>query len=594
MKKAFLILTALVLIVTAVPIVSAADDENTFYPTTIGEMTALVRIHGWGTVSGLEEGEDAKLQILTFQESEIQHSKIIKEALYINAQTVMAERVVDEFGNNYARFSINENGNFTYELIAEVTRKSLIYALDDYNISDANLSDKEKLYLKQSNKIESDSSEIKTVAMNKLQTNSFIDSLNETVAWVNSYVKYAEGDDFYKYYTSQKSALETLFNKEGVCDEFANLAAAILRAKGIPAQVIIGITFDGQAWGNHAWISVRNSKGEWISSDPTFREAGFVDATHIRLGTYSDVTLSLAKAFYPSTAKISFYTQTIPDVQILSKKYFDAVEASIEDSKKIELKEKTWNSIKVKVTNKTTDEILVPVSLPRKFSKLYIHESSQSVFLKSKETKEIEFLIYPDLNLNNQVATAYLRVNTLSTPIEKEFTVIESNPVENGKVQVKDVTPIVTGKNLQVNIEIGNYKIKNADVNIKIYDGALDDDSKETLETFLYSEDETTPYINEIKKEIKSFKEGAYSLRIETPTEIYLQEIRPLEISGDNSNEPDKNTEQTPTITQQITLPEQETIFGYITSHPEIPLAIVLFGIVAALLIVVSRNKRYI
>jgi hypothetical protein len=187
-----------------------------------------------------------------------------------------------------------------------------------------------------------------------------------------------------------------------------------------------------------------------------------------------------------------------------------------------------------------------------------------------------------------------MRVNTLSAPIEKEFTVTESNILDNGEIKVKDVTPIVSGRNLQINIGIGNYKTKNRDVNVIIYDGNIDEESKETIETFLYSANETTPYVKDIKKEINSFKEGAYTLRIETPTEIYLQEIRALSISGADGNKNDKNNSSGTTITQQITPPEQETIFGYVTKHPEIPLAAVLFGIVAALLIVVSRNKRYI
>ncbi|MDD1475246.1 transglutaminase-like domain-containing protein, partial [Dolichospermum sp. ST_sed4] len=103
------------------------------------------------------------------------------------------------------------------------------------------------------------------------------------------------GNEFNKYYLQQKSAIDTLLDKKGVCDEFANMAAAMLRAKKIPTRIVMGITYDGQIWGNHAWIEVYHQPKGWIPSDPTFREAGFVDATHIKIASFDDVTKSNAK-----------------------------------------------------------------------------------------------------------------------------------------------------------------------------------------------------------------------------------------------------------------------------------------------------------
>ncbi|MCX6801422.1 MAG: transglutaminase-like domain-containing protein [Candidatus Diapherotrites archaeon] len=586
------LIALLLFIVLAAP-VFAADTASNFYPTTIGNLTANVRVYGWGMVSGLKDGQETTVQVLTFQESPLQSMELIREALYINGKVILPKRITDEFGNNYAKFTITENGDFNYELIAKINVSSLIYKLEDFNLSDApQIPENEKIYIAPSQKIESDSSEIKTLVKNKLLEKGFIETLNKTVSWVNDYVQYAEGKDFQEYYVLQKSAIETLRNKKGVCDEFANLGAAMLRAKGIPTKIIIGITFDGKEWGNHAWIEVKNNKDEWIPSDPTFREAGFVDATHIKMGSYSDVTLSLAKAFYPANSNIFFYTQTIPEVRILDKKYFDAVNVEIENA---ELKEKRWNNIKVRVTNKTNGEIIAPVSMPEKFSSLYVRETSKVVFLNPNETKEVDFLIYPDIILNNQVATAKLRINSLSEPIEKDFTIVSSLPLENGEVKVNDLTPIISGNDLKVNIEIANYFTKYSYVNVTIYDGDSNLSSKESVLPFILSDNNRTPAVQNIIKEIKSFKEQAYSIKVETPTEIYLQSVYPVKTNSVSPNEKDKNESGGENaIIQHITPQKEETLIEYLTGHPAIPLGIILFGILSALLIVVGRNKRYI
>ena len=54
MKKLFLLLLIMVLLATIV----CADES--FYPTTIGELNAEARLTGNGNVSGLKQGEEVK------------------------------------------------------------------------------------------------------------------------------------------------------------------------------------------------------------------------------------------------------------------------------------------------------------------------------------------------------------------------------------------------------------------------------------------------------------------------------------------------------------------------------------------------------
>lgn len=81
------------------------------------------------------------------------------------------------------------------------------------------------------------------------------------------------------------SALETLRERLTDCDGYARLNAALHRAAGIPAKVVIGALIDrdaGETWDdiepdtvNHAWNEVYID-GRWVIQDPTLN-AGYID-----------------------------------------------------------------------------------------------------------------------------------------------------------------------------------------------------------------------------------------------------------------------------------------------------------------------------
>jgi transglutaminase-like putative cysteine protease len=67
------------------------------------------------------------------------------------------------------------------------------------------------------------------------------------------------------------SAVETLKAGYGDCGEHAVLLAAILRAAGVPARVVLGLVYFGpkKAYAGHAWV-MAYSGGAWIFCDPAF------------------------------------------------------------------------------------------------------------------------------------------------------------------------------------------------------------------------------------------------------------------------------------------------------------------------------------
>lgn len=87
------------------------------------------------------------------------------------------------------------------------------------------------------------------------------------------------------------SAIEVAESRQGDCSEFAVLTAALCRAVGIPAQVVVGIAyvkdFAGlQGFGGHAWTQACvGADGKWMGLDAAFKsgDRGGYDAGHIAL-----------------------------------------------------------------------------------------------------------------------------------------------------------------------------------------------------------------------------------------------------------------------------------------------------------------------
>jgi len=88
------------------------------------------------------------------------------------------------------------------------------------------------------------------------------------------------------------SAVEVMESRQGDCTEHAVLTAALCRAVGIPAEVVIGVAYveqfmdTTQSFGGHAWTRAWIN-GQWIGLDAAFAGTGRggFDAGHITLST---------------------------------------------------------------------------------------------------------------------------------------------------------------------------------------------------------------------------------------------------------------------------------------------------------------------
>jgi len=85
------------------------------------------------------------------------------------------------------------------------------------------------------------------------------------------------------------SARQTLASRQGACQSYASLLAALCRSVGIPARLVSGCMYlprDGRGFvGGHFWTEIYVGEAGWIAVDANHAEINVLDSGHIRLGT---------------------------------------------------------------------------------------------------------------------------------------------------------------------------------------------------------------------------------------------------------------------------------------------------------------------
>ena len=107
--------------------------------------------------------------------------------------------------------------------------------------------------------------------------------------------------------------LEQLLDDRLDATEHSVLAAAMCRAVGVPAHVVVGLIYvdEHDGFGYHMWDEVYVNN-RWVAIDPSFDQAT-VDAVHIKL---SDASLD----------GISPFETFLPVVRVLGKMTLEPIE----------------------------------------------------------------------------------------------------------------------------------------------------------------------------------------------------------------------------------------------------------------------------
>ena len=194
-------------------------------------------------------------------------------------------------GNSYANMTLYDIKPGQYDVVENILAlKSKSYSL---NIDGSKLTNDYtgiyRQYLEPQQYIESDAKEIMDQAEKlKSKSNGILDLVQKTHTFVASYMGYD-----YNYENSKKAkssgqgALAAMQSHIGICQDFADLDVALLRANGIPARVsgglalenygtnIINLPLMGEGWYDagkvrHDWVEVYLPPYGWVPTDPTW------------------------------------------------------------------------------------------------------------------------------------------------------------------------------------------------------------------------------------------------------------------------------------------------------------------------------------
>ena len=152
------------------------------------------------------------------------------------------------------------------------------------------VSPQEGLFLKATKQVQSDDAKIRTKAS---ELTAGLATEYEAVTAIMTYVADAIR---YTYNPPQYDALYTMGAGTGNCQNLAHFSLALLRASGIPARIVGGITLSdawqvpleqGQTWsqkmgqGGHAWIEIYFPDLGWLPYDPLYSRQ-FTPTRHIK------------------------------------------------------------------------------------------------------------------------------------------------------------------------------------------------------------------------------------------------------------------------------------------------------------------------
>jgi len=448
MKKLFFILFLLLLS-------SNAFAAYLFNPNTVEEIDVNITQEGIGSFTGsFQPGDEMTLTVLSFSSTETQRVIELKEELFIGSDVIQASHETSQ-GNTYAVFNIpnlekySGNPEFKYVIKARVKNKAIANLGNDFNLS--NGIKEFPAFLEATKNIESDDPELKSKALIEFTDDSFLETLREITYWVNSNVVYD-----WNYYNGVWSAKQVYLLRKGVCDEFANLAAAFLRAKDIPTRYNVGIVFDGEQWGNHGWLEAYLPGSGWIGVDATFNEAGYIDATHISLAKLLDADDAVDKVRMPASIDVQV-TKQLPLVQINDVKQFtNLVSMKLGFPEKVSLRQNI--SFTAKIRNLSNKNKIIPLRLAL-HEDFTLDEEDKLELFKPFEEKEISWqavspgtgeagkkfiyglkLISPDNELDENIIVAY--------PFAEEE--------KKSSIVIEDVSPFIQESQLTLEIKLFN------------------------------------------------------------------------------------------------------------------------------------------
>ncbi len=350
-------------------------------------------------LSGYKENDEFTYRTAIFSNN---HSQIVEmEAYYLdeNNNKVFAE-IITENENRYAIFKVRpiKRSEYVFYISGSiVSENKIIFNNLDHSLE--NIGEEEKEFIKSTRFIQSNSLEIMTIAKYLKTTDNTLENLVNVTNWVHDYLEYD-----YAYVDVVHDSKRILSDKKGVCDEFAILQAAILRAQGYPVKYVVGYANTSQEWGPHAWLEVYLPNQGWIPVDPTYNEVGFVDSSHVVLERLKDPIESKDSVTATSNLEIRFGEKkhNFKNKEAISyeeRGYKDILKMKMNYTKDNLTTSPFVTKLSLQNTTQNPLTILVVSQISEDFKQIFPKSRKKVYYLGPFEEKTVDyFFILPNLN----------------------------------------------------------------------------------------------------------------------------------------------------------------------------------------------------
>jgi len=432
-------------------------------PVTVQSVKAEIVITGNGEITGNLGSREAIFKVISFSETENQKVLSLDERLEINGKTIRGERGQDKYGNSYAVFKINETGRFTYRQEALIETNYALANLQEYDLSKK--IEQHNEYTLPTEKVESNREAIRTIALNKFDSNSWLQTVRDVTEWAHNYLTYD-----LSYYPETYSAIETVENRRGTCDEFAILAASMLRVKEIPVRFVSGITYGQQQWANHAWIEAFNPESGWVPIDSTYGEAGIVDGTHFYMGAFPDPTDVADEISVPGGANATIGDKQV-SVSVQETEQFSGILGIAAED--VSFKANQWFELSVIVRNRSNSSLIVPVFLAP-VEGMVIQKEHKIILLEPLEEKEVKWNIRVNAQLQpGQIIKSTYTIISLNKKLKRKMEILPGQQTRGeAEIVLNSILPLVQGKNLVIETELHNLGPEPGKATVQMSNGA--------------------------------------------------------------------------------------------------------------------------
>jgi len=332
-----------------------------------------------------------------------QRSQIVsRDVYYIDSHgtKIPATIEVDESGNDIATFEIEKIDSYKYSFHINTNIKAenkIILSKAKYDLTNPIIDNNE--YLEPTRNIQSNRSEIISLANAIKTSNDAITEIVEITNWVHQNIVYDTN-----YSNSIEDAITVLSTRKGVCDEFANLTAALLRARGIPTRYVSGYANSTLSWDAHAWVEAYVPGYDWVPVDSTYGEVGQVDASHIVVSKSKDPEDIKDRLTTMSTVNIEFQ-EKIKSFNINTQKsfadygYSGVLNINLSSPENMRINSAFTIKASIKNTNANPIVTLMILRTHDSFTQVYPKYSEKIVYLDPFQDKELVYhFILPNLN----------------------------------------------------------------------------------------------------------------------------------------------------------------------------------------------------